>query len=192
MSSPFLYPLSMKSTTRKPAECSKLVLRRKRLPRRAYLEAAFELSFAGCMAIKQAERDEQNQKMDQRNRVVNILIGMIMNEAFDTDMPVPRNPLPVLLGLEGRPGVQGWLLETANTWKKISGMKLGWLEMALRAAEWVILSSPFEENRRAGAPQKDRGILKWPSCLSKTQRGVQGFSDGCCCLVLSPGALSEM
>lgn len=49
------------------------------------------------MGLKQAERDEQNQEMGQRNRAINIPIGMIINEAFDTDMPVSHNPHPVLL-----------------------------------------------------------------------------------------------
>lgn len=56
---------------------------------------------------------------------------MIINEAFDTDMPVTRNTYPPrALGLEGRPGGQGLALETANVWKKNSRAKLRGLETA--------------------------------------------------------------
>lgn len=54
-------------------------------------EATSELSFAGYMEIQQAERDEQNQEMDQRNRVVNVPIETIVNEASDHKMPVTNN-----------------------------------------------------------------------------------------------------
>lgn len=43
------------------------------------------------MEIQQAEQDERNQEMDQRNRVVNVPIETIVNEASDHKMPVTNN-----------------------------------------------------------------------------------------------------
>lgn len=58
---------------------------------KACQEATSELSFAGYMEIQQAEQDERNQEMDQRNRVVNVPIETIVNEASDHKMPVTNN-----------------------------------------------------------------------------------------------------
>lgn len=57
------------------------------------------------METQQAERNQQNQEMDQRNKAVNTPIKMTVNEAFGNKMPVTSNPHPVPQGLFGRPGV---------------------------------------------------------------------------------------
>lgn len=65
---------------------------------KACQEATSELSFAGCMEIQQAERDEQNQDMDQRNRVVNVPVETIVNEASDSKCQSSITSPPAHLG----------------------------------------------------------------------------------------------
>lgn len=74
---------------------------------KTYQEVTSELSFAGYMEIQQADRDEQNQETDRRNRVVNVPIEGIVSEGFDVNCRSLITPSQCPQGLVGRPAVQG-------------------------------------------------------------------------------------